>query len=87
MQNGIVFRKGEYTRLINSQFQTATLVGDKMELSTILELLYTARNRFSSIQVTWQYLVKLDLMNDVHQISQEVFSFTPPPNTFVEVKI
>jgi hypothetical protein len=38
-----------------------------MELSALLELLYTARNRFSSIQVTWQYLVKLDLMNEVLQ--------------------
>jgi hypothetical protein len=38
-----------------------------MKLSNLIEMLYTARNRYSSIQVTWQYMVKMDLMNGVHQ--------------------
>jgi outer membrane lipoprotein-sorting protein len=38
-----------------------------MELRNLLELLYTARNRFSSIQVTWHYWVYIDRMNEAHE--------------------
>ncbi len=34
-----------------------------MEFRDLLELLYTARDRFSSIQATFQYWYRLDLMN------------------------
>ena len=35
-----------------------------MELGDLLELLYTAHNRFFSIQVTWQYGYRVDIMNE-----------------------
>jgi outer membrane lipoprotein-sorting protein len=47
-----------------------------MKPSNLLELLYTARNRFSSIQITWQYMVKMDLMNEVHQKWASRFPFS-----------
>jgi outer membrane lipoprotein-sorting protein len=34
-----------------------------MNLSELLELLYTARNRFSTIQVSWRYWYRPDLMS------------------------
>lgn len=38
-----------------------------MKLGELLELLYTGRNRFSSIQVTCQYWYRVDLMNEAHE--------------------
>ena len=35
-----------------------------MKLGDLLELLYTARSRYSSIQVTWQYWYRVDKMNE-----------------------
>jgi hypothetical protein len=34
-----------------------------MIISQLLELLYTARNRFSTIQVSWRYWYRPDLMS------------------------
>lgn len=38
-----------------------------MELRDLLELLYTARNRFVSIQVTWDYWILTDIMQEVRE--------------------
>ncbi len=35
-----------------------------MKLGDLLDLLYTAHSRYSSIQVTWQYWYRVDMMNE-----------------------
>ena len=53
-----------------------------MKLGNLLELLYLARHSFRTVQIGWKYWYRVDLMQE---IPENVFSFIPPPQTFVEL--
>lgn len=53
-----------------------------MELGDLRELLYAAHNRFFSIQVTWQYWYRVDIMNE----ALEKWAAQHPPGSVSALK-